>query len=86
MESFIILTLYLAGLSLSSRGKPEKKTLRRFCRKLEKNYNTYLKEIRPIPVAARSEAKALIVWTLRSRVRIPLNVFLVFLCCAVLWT
>jgi hypothetical protein len=42
---------------------------------------------KPVSVAARSEAKALIAWSLRSWVRIPLqaSIFaLVFPCCGVL--
>jgi hypothetical protein len=36
-------------------------------------YNYLYFSLLPVPVAARSEAKALIAWTLRSRVHIPLN-------------
>jgi hypothetical protein len=41
----------------------------------------------PLPVTARSEAWALIAWSLRSSVRIPLTACMfvfVFLCCGVL--
>jgi hypothetical protein len=46
-----------------------------------------IKEDGSVPVAARFEAKALIAWTSRWWVRIPLKALifvLVFLCCVVL--
>jgi hypothetical protein len=92
---FFILTFHSAGdrawmgntlsLSLSSAGAWSLTAAESTWDKIKlqfKNRDT------PVPVGARSEAKALIVWTLRSRVWIPLKAWkfvLVFLCCAVLW-
>jgi hypothetical protein len=54
----------------------------KFCYKIN-----VISDIKPVPVTARTEAKVLIAWTLRSWVLIPLKAWvfvLVFLCCVVL--
>jgi hypothetical protein len=50
------------------------------CAKLLVGY----RRLKPVPVATRSEAKALIARTLRPWIRIPLKFVIVFVCCVVL--